>query len=65
MLSAEIEFMNKALHVFCDKQRRCSMQTDPCETAMAKVAAGYGCIDDRVVLQQKCFSPGDPAIIKA
>ncbi|CAH1388054.1 eCIS core domain-containing protein [Candidatus Nitrotoga sp. M5] len=57
---AEITLMNKALHVFCDKPRRCSMQADTCETATAKVAAGYGCIDGRVVLQQKCFSPGDP-----
>lgn len=58
--AVEIELMNKALHVFCDKPRSCSMQGDTCASATAKVAAGYGCIDGRVVLQQKCFSPGDP-----
>lgn len=57
---ATIALLNKAMHQFCDKPRSCSMQGDTYETATAKVAAGYGCVDARVVLQQKCFSPGDP-----
>lgn len=57
---AEIVALNTAMHVFCDKPRSCSMQADNCQSATAKVAAGYGCVDARVVLQQKCFSPGDP-----
>lgn len=36
------------------------MQGDTCASATAKVAAGYGCVDGRKKLQQKCFSPGDP-----
>lgn len=58
--AAEIEVMNKAMHVFCNKPRSCSMQGDTCESAVAKVAASYGCIDGRVNLQKNCFSPGDP-----
>lgn len=56
----EITAMNKAMHVFCDTPRSCSMQGDTCASAMAKVSAGYGCVDGRAVLQQKCYSPGDP-----
>lgn len=57
---AEIEALNKALHVYCDKPRGCTMQGDTCETATAKVAAGYGCVTGRVTLQQRCFKKGDP-----
>ncbi|MGH8630774.1 MAG: eCIS core domain-containing protein [Burkholderiales bacterium] len=57
---AEIEAMNIALHVFCNKPRSCSMQGDTCESATAKVAAGIGCVDGRTVLQQRCFKKGDP-----
>jgi hypothetical protein len=57
---AEIDALNAALHQFCDKPRRCRMQLDTCETATAKIAAGYGCVDGRVVLQQRCFRKGDP-----
>lgn len=56
----EIEAQNLALHVFCNKPRSCSMQGDSCESATAKVAAGYGCVDGRVVLQQRCFHKGEP-----
>jgi hypothetical protein len=52
--------LNAALHIFCDKPRSCSMQGDTCESATAKVAAGYGCVDGRTKLQQKCFTPDDP-----
>ena len=45
---------------WCDKPRSCSFQGDSCASATAKVAAGYGCVDARTVLQQKCFKPGDP-----
>lgn len=58
--AAEIETYNLAMHIFCNKPRSCSMQGDSCESATAKVAAGYGCVDARVVLQQRCFHKGDP-----
>jgi hypothetical protein len=59
--AVEIATANAALHVFCNQPRRCSMQGDSCASATAKVAAGNGCVDLRTKLQQKCFSPGDPA----
>jgi hypothetical protein len=52
--------LNDQMHVHCNKPRSCSMQGDSCATATAKVSAGYGCVDERTKLQQKCFSPGDP-----
>ena len=57
---AEIEALNRAMHVFCNEPRRCSPQADTCESATAKVAAGYGCAEARVVLRQRCFRKGDP-----
>lgn len=38
--------------------RSCSIQTDDCASATAKVAAGYACIDARTNFQKNCFSPG-------
>lgn len=55
----EVVLLNNGMHFFCDKPRACNMQTDTCATSIAKVAAGYGCIAGRVIIQQKCFKPGD------
>ncbi|WP_375472887.1 DUF4157 domain-containing protein [uncultured Nostoc sp.] len=54
-----VETLNKEMHEFYNKARKCSPQLDTCESATAKVAAGYGAVDGRVKLQQKCYSPGD------
>lgn len=51
-------FVDNMHATWCDKPRSCSMQGDSCASATAKVAAGYGCVDARTVLQQKCFAPG-------
>ena len=49
------------MHEYCDRPRRCRMQTDTCESAKAKEAAGNGCVSMRTLIQQRCFSPGcDP-----
>lgn len=53
-------FVQNMHDTWCDKPRSCSLQGDTCASATAKVAAGYGCVDARTVLQQKCFSPGAP-----
>ncbi|WP_437334647.1 eCIS core domain-containing protein [Sorangium sp. So ce394] len=52
--------LHTKMHSYCDKQRSCTMQGDSCATATSKVAAGYGCVDERTKLQQKCFSRRDP-----
>ncbi|WP_392531718.1 DUF4157 domain-containing protein [Nostoc sp. C117] len=54
-----VETLNNEMHEFYNKARKCSPQLDTCESATAKVAAGYGALDGRVKLQQKCYSPGD------
>jgi hypothetical protein len=46
---------------FCKQRpRSCSKQTDTCQSATAKVAAGYGCTTAREQLQQQCYRKGDP-----
>jgi hypothetical protein len=57
---AELIALNTTMHSFCDLPRRCNMQTDTCPTAVAKIAAGNGCISLRTLIQQRCFTPGDP-----
>ncbi|WP_143306258.1 eCIS core domain-containing protein [Chitinophaga vietnamensis] len=54
-----IDKLVEEMHKYYDKERSCNSY-DTCESATAKVAAGYGAVDARTVLQQKCFSPGDP-----
>lgn len=44
----------------CGQERRCTIQGDNCESATAKVAAGYACTSAREHIQSKCFRPGDP-----
>ena len=57
---ANIKFFVKKMHRrWCDKPRKCSLQGDTCATATAKWAAGNGCVDARIALQQKCFRKGD------
>ncbi len=56
---AVVEQLNKEMHEYYNKNRSCTDQGDTCVSATAKVAAGYGAVMGRVVLQQKCFSPGD------
>lgn len=47
--------------VYCKQQpRSCSKQTDTCQSATAKVSAGYGCTNARELVQQQCYRPGDP-----
>lgn len=55
-----IATLNAEKDTICDKARSCSDQGDTCQSATAKVADWYGCVDARTVFQQKCFSPGDP-----
>lgn len=57
---AEVDRLHDEVKKECDKVRGCSMQTDTCATATAKVAAYNGCIPVRVNLQKKCFQKGDP-----
>ena len=49
-----------AVKTACDKKRSCTMQGDTCESATAKVSAGYACTAAREKIQKNCFSPGDP-----
>ncbi|KAA2238782.1 DUF4157 domain-containing protein [Chitinophaga agrisoli] len=56
---AVVEQLNKEMHEYYNKNRSCTDQGDTCVSATAKVAAGYGAVMGRVILQQKCFSPGD------
>lgn len=56
---AEVTRLNTRMHVSCNKPRGCSVQSDSCATATAKVAAGNSCVRARTELQQKCFSFGD------
>lgn len=49
------------VQVYCKQQARsCSKQTDTCQSATAKVAAGYGCTNARELVQKQCYRPGDP-----
>jgi hypothetical protein len=56
----QVNELHSAVKDACDQVRGCTMQGDTCETATAKVAAAYACIDARERMQKMCFSPGDP-----
>jgi hypothetical protein len=56
---ALVTLLHEAVKKAC-KGYSCSMQTDTCASATAKVAAGYACIAAREKMQRDCWKPGDP-----
>jgi hypothetical protein len=58
--TAEWNRLYPAMKTFCDQPRSCSIQLDNCASAIAKVAAGYGCTEVRENIQRNCYAPGDP-----